>query len=556
MKKSNPNLLQKMFAGIGMSSSRIPLRSNIFSGGGRHGYAQIGATGKTSYNPDRQSPLLGNAQPSNKLSGYFDRVQELRGYQLLDITKMAISFFKDCIVNFLIENESQLVTILDEEGNNNQQVSDRLNEILSKQLDIIGFIKSHADDVIYYGTYGSLLKTGVDDTGHTSFSFLELYDPVSTVIKRERNKEGETEELCLARGNDGSLYEIPEGEYYIMGAQTLRLINDLSDDWKSNTQGSVTYDKKNQGEKNRDKVIRKESYIAGEPLFYSLILKVKELVIKELLISLISLRDLSTPSLMGLSLDKGVSVEAGNDLCARMQKLTNNYNELASFLSSTFDATSFIETALTSSVKFFPDYNATVSNKSLLDLDKLSSKIMELVQTLDMTRQGILGPLGLPLSLMDASGASGGKWSVLQNSERSQSRVAAIMSGIQDSVVNLILAIYKKLYNEDLDPANVRVHIFEKSTVEYNNQINQAESVNGVVSGCSNLIQSAVQTMDGALGLIDPEKFLTYLQNQLKEIDSTGEFITEDTIKQYVELYNMKLQAQKEQLGMGGGDMM
>lgn len=551
MKKSNPGMLEKLFSNIGLGSSRVPLKSNLFHYGSK-GYQQIGATGRSSYNPDRQSPLLGNSTPSNRLSGYYDRVHELHGYQLLDIVQLCVGFFKDYLVNYMTKSETKIVSILNEEGNNNEQVSERLNNALVNQLDIVGFIKSHLDDVVYYGTYGSFLKTGVDDTGHTSFSFLELYDPVSTVIKRRRNKEGETEELCLARGDDGSLYEIPEGEYFVLGSPNLRLVNDLGDDWKDKG-GTVSYSQKDQNkDTNRDKVIRKESYLAGEPLFYSLIIKVKELVIKELLVSLLSLRDLATPSLLAICVDKGVSLEAAQDLCARMQKLTTNYAELSSFISSTFDATSFIENILSQNIKFFPDYNGTLTNKSSLNIDKLGSeKLMEIIQLLDSNRGNLLNSIGLPTSLLD--GTSMGKWSVLQSSDRAQNRVTSFISGIQESIVNLVLAVYKKLYNEDLDPSLVKLHIFEKSSVEFNAQINQAESVSSIVNSISGLLQTVTQTMDGTIGLIEPEKMLNYIQNLIKDIDpSAAEIITKETIQQYVELYNMKLQMQKEQLGAGG----
>lgn len=559
MKKSDQNFFQKLFSNIGLGSSRVPLRSNVFRAGGK-GYSQIGQTGRSGLfnNGDRQSPLLGNAQPSNHLSGYYERISELKGYQLLDITQTAINFFRDYVINFITKSEQSIITIINEDGSNNEQASERINECLTKDLDITNYIRNHIDDEIFYGTYGSMIRTYRDDTGHTRLSFVELYDPVSAVIKKKRNVEGEIEEICLAKGEDGSLYEIPEGEYFLMGSQDLRLVNDLEDGWKDSKSGQVKYDKNNsKDEKNRDKVIRKESYTAGQPLFYSMVLKVKELVVKELLISLISLRDLATPTLFGLAIDKGVSMEAANDLCARMQKLTTNYTELSSFLSANFDSTSFIESVLTQNVKFFPDYNGTVSNKGPQALDKLSEKYLEILQSLDQTRQSILGPIGIPSTIIDGSVSSGTKWNVLQMSERANSKVASIMSGIQNSVADLARIIYSKFYNEDIDPALIKVHIFEKSTVEYNNQINQSESVNGVVQGINNVLSSATQLMDSTLGLLDPEKFLNYIQNQIKDIDpAAGEFITEESIQQYVQLYQSKLQSMMQQMDMGGDGMM
>lgn len=546
MKKSE-NIFQRMFSGIGFGSSRVPLRSNVFSNG--RGYSPIGQTGSRIFDMDRNSPLLGNAQPSNRLSGYYDRLAELKSYQLLDITKLAVTLFKDYLINFLIKDGKEVITIQNEDGSNNDSVSERINNILTKDLKIFDYIENHLDDSIFYGTYGSMLLSSRDDTGHLKFRFEELYDPVTVVVKKKKNRDGVIEEVFLARGDDGIIYEIPRNEGFLLGTTNLRLINDLEEGWKDKSVYKKG-DLKLSNSENRDKVIRKESFFSGEPLFYSNILKVKELVIKELLISLLSLRDLSTPSLYGLAVDKAVPIETANELCARIQKMSTNYNELSSFLTAQFDVTSFIESALTQNVKFFPDYNATLSNKnSLLPLDKLGDKLLELMQNLDQCRSNVLSPLGIPNTIFDST--TGSKWAILQQSERANSRVASLMSGVNQSIQNLTATIYRILYNEEIDLSNIKTHIFEKSTVEYNNQINQSESINSLIQGMSNVITTSLQTLEAAGPLLDSEKYLSYIQNLIKNIDpSADSMITEDTIKSYIELLNMKLQAQRDQMSM------
>jgi hypothetical protein len=75
--KKHEGLFQKVFGGIGYGS-RVPLRSNVFSGGGGRGYSPIGGTANRMFSGMRESPLLGNASPSNRLSMYYQRVDELR----------------------------------------------------------------------------------------------------------------------------------------------------------------------------------------------------------------------------------------------------------------------------------------------------------------------------------------------------------------------------------------------------------------------------------------------------------------------------------------------
>ena len=553
MKKSE-NLIQKLFGSFSFGNSRVPLRSNVF--GGSRGYSPIGQTGNSRlFDSQRQSPLLGNSSPSNRISGWLERVDELKGYQLLDISKLATNFFADYVINFLKDSNQQVVTILDEEGNNNETVTGRINNILIKDIKIFDYIRDHIQDSIFFGEYFSMLQTSRDESGHLKFAVEELYDPVTVVVKKKKNSDGVIEELFLARGDDGAIYEIPRNKAFYIGNLNFRLINDLEDGWKEKKDKPKLSSSKNK-EKNLDKVLQKCSYVSGEPLFYSLILKVKELIIKELLVSLISLRDLSSVQIFLLQFDKSTPLETASELCARTTKLANNTNELASFLTSQFDVTSFIENTLTQSAKFVPDFNATLGNKnSMLPLDKLSDKLLDILQSLDSCRNNVLSPLGLPSTLLDST--SGSKWAILQQSERANSRVTSFMTGIKDSVSNLVQTIYRVLYDEELDPARIKLHISEKTSVEYNNQLNQSESVSGVVNGISNILQVSLQALEGAAPLLEPQAYLSYIQNLLKDIDpNTEPMITEETISKYIELLQAKMNQQMEQLGMGGDGMM
>lgn len=545
--KKNEGMFQKLFGTFGWSS-RVPVRSNIFKGAGSRGYTQIGGTGR-GYGGQRQSPLLGNAGASNLLSAYYNKVDELRGYQLLDISKLATNFYSDYIVNFL-EETGQVVTIVDEEGNTNENVTERINDALLRDIKIFDFIRDHVKDYVYYGEYFGMLGTSRDDTGHLKFRIEELYDPISVVVKKERNVKGEIEEIFLARGEDGKIYEIPSDEIVYIGNLNLRLINDLEEGWKEKKDIKPGFGKKGTDQENRMKVLRRSSFSSGEPLFYSLVLKVKELIIKELLISLISLRDLSSVQIFLLQFDKAVPLETADELCKKTQKLANNTNELASFLTSQFDVTSFIENTLSQSAKFVPDFNASLGNKNaMLPLDKLSDKLLDLMQNLDNCRNAVLSPLGIPSSILDST--SGSKWTILQQSERANSKITAFMDGLKDSVTNLVKTIYKLYYNEDLDQSLIKLHISEKTSVEYNNQINQSESVSGLVTGITNIVSNALQVLDQAAPLFDVKAYLSYIQNLIKDIDpNTESIITDETLAKYAAFLQNRKSVEAENNGL------
>ena len=557
------NLFQKMFSSWGLGT-RIPLRSNIFGKGGKGSYSPIGQTGNSKLfgtGVDKVSPLLGNAQPTSRISGWYSRVAELKNYYNLDITNLCVSMVSDYVVNFLNKNSMQVCTIVDKDGEVDVQKTERINEILTHQINIFQYIQDHIEDVVYYGCYYSMLRHGRDEKGHSKFTVLGLNDPISVITKTKLGDDGYSEKEYVALGDDGQAYIIPREEAFYLGSPTFRLTNDMEDEWNNKTKKSkdpynpISLHKKSKGpemgkQENREKVIQKEYYSAGKPIFYSSILKIKEFVVKDLLVNLLTLRELTSKSILSLSMDKGVPQEVSSELCGRVQKLFNTTNELASFMSSSFSAESLIENILASgSVICIPDYNSTITSKGLINTDKLSDKLIEIMQSLDQTKANILAAVGIPSGALDNS--AGSKWTILQQSERLNSRINSIMNGVTDSVTELVRTLYKILYNEEIDSSLIRMHLLEKSTVTYNNQINQAESINNLVQSISNILTTSLQTLDNVGTFIEPKAYLTYIQNLIRDIDpNTEPMITEETVEQYAQVALMKYQAQLQQMGI------
>jgi hypothetical protein len=205
---------------------------------------------------------------------------------------------------------------------------------------------------------------------------------------------------------------------------------------------------------------------------------------------------------------------------------------------------------MSQSAKFVPDYNSTLGNKnSMLPLDKLSDKILEVMQTIDTCRANVLSPLGIPSSILDST--SGSKWTILQQSERANSRVSGYIGGVKESVLNLVLILHDILYGKDLDPNLVKLHVSEKTSVEYNNQINQSESIGGLLTGITGVITNSLQTLEGAAPLIDTKAFLNYIRGLIKDIDpDTEALITDQTVEAYAAFMQSKVAAAAENQGI------
>ena len=229
--------------------------------------------------------------------------------------------------------------------------------------------------------------------------------------------------------------------------------------------------------------------------------------------------------------------------------MLTSYNDLSSFLTAQFDVTSLIENMLSQNIKVIPDYNATLQNRGLINTDKLGDKLMEIMQTLDQTRQQVLSTIGVPSTIMD--GTIGNKWQILQSSERASSKTLSIITGLKESIRSLVRTIYKVIYTEPIDPDLIKIHAFSKNTVEYNNSMNTMENVTAISSGISNILIQALQTIDQSAPLLDAGAYINYIRSLIKDIDpSAVDLLTDQTIEDYIKFTGEKFQVQRQQLGL------
>ena len=84
-----------------------------------------------------------------------------------------------------------------------------------------------------------MLQTQRDEKGHLVFRTEELNNPNAVVIKKKKNEDGNIEDIFLAIGDDGNLYEIPSTEVIYISNPKLRLTNDLEEGWKEKSKPEI-----------------------------------------------------------------------------------------------------------------------------------------------------------------------------------------------------------------------------------------------------------------------------------------------------------------------------
>lgn len=535
------NEFTKLFSVFGTSlTGRVNLKSNIFGGGSSGKYTTIGSPGKygTESSSQRNSTSVGTAVTNRLLSTYYDKLSEIKSYEFCDVSEMIVSVFRDYIINYMTKS-GNIVTIKGEDGEIDQQKTDRINDSLVNDLKISDTIKNHLNEIVYYGGYYFMVERSRDDTGHMKLTKKDLYDPIVVVTKTKNYDK--VSYIC--KGDDGKIYEVPFEEIIRLGSTTFRVINDMKEDT-----GWVKPVKENNKEKtNREKVQSDIFYSASKPMYYSITHKVKEYLLKDIIVSLLSIKDLIQPILLSVHFDKATPIEIANKLTKRIESIVNNYSDLSSVLTAQFGITDIID-ALLNNVKIIPDYSSSAANMGTVDINKINQKIQEIRMELDNCRDNVMSSMGLSSDIYNNRLS---KWDALKTSERLNSRINSYVSGLKSSIIDAVRVISLNVYDEDIDVNNVEVHLFSRTTVEYNNMSNNAEVIGMLIQQISNILEMGLRTMEISNGLFDKEKYLEYLTTMLKNIDpNTESFTSIEQIQEYVK----SLEAQQQAQMMEGGD--
>lgn len=527
------NQLSKLFSAFGYGGGgRLNLKSNVFGPTGSR-YSMIGGTGSGKYGSDstsnRNSPTVGNSVTNNNLSSYYSKMSEIKSYYLTDISEMIVSLFRDYIINFMNKN-GDIITIKNQDGEVDKNKTERINDILTSDLKLPDVIKQHLPEIIYYGSYHFMISQYKDETGHTRLKRKDFLDPVVIVSKTKNHDEI----TYIARGKDDNIYEVPMIECIKLGSDDLRLVNDMQEDKYS----VYKSEKSNKQESNRDKVTADEFYSVSKPLYYSITHKVKEYLLKDTIISLLSIKDLVQPLVMSLHFDKGTSIETANELTKKVENMVNKYTDLSAILTSQFGITDLLDSLL-NNIRVIPDFNSSMSNMGTIDLNKITQKIQEIRMELDNCRENVLSTMGIPLDLFSGRVT---KWEALKTSERLNSRINSFINTIKSSVINAARVVNRNLYNnEDIDPDSIEVHMFSKTTVEYNNQINNAEAISSIAQQIATVLEISLRTLEMSGPLFDQKGYLEYVNTLLKGIDPEIEkFMSSDQIESYLQFLQQK----------------
>ena len=465
------------------------LKSNIMSGNTSipsMGGGRIGLSGIRSNSPS-------SMMVSNKLlNTYYIRLQEIKDYEVTELTNIAVDIIKDYIINNF-NKENDIITLKgSEEGNELFKHQNRINKIF-KELKIVEEIKSHLFEIIYNGQYCIKINWDAENRKFVKYDLHNPYNVVSVIINGKLDHH-------LVVSKDFKIERVTGNSIVRFGSPILHLINDMNQDYFS--------------EYKKDTLVKNEELVAGLPLYYNIANKVKEYILKDQVVSLLAIKDLIQPLLLLIRLENSTTPEEANKFALHTENMINKHSDFSSILSANFSINDLMD-SLINNIRVLPDYSSKMGEMNSIDLSKVTNKIAEIRGEQEAARDSILTSLGIPRTIF-AGDVS--KWEAIKASERLNSKVNTHVIQLKDGLKYTASMFYYMITGNEFNIEDIDCNLFTKTQVDYNTSIANAEIVINLLDSVNNIIDNTHEKL-GVDCAIDREEYFRFVQSLSKIID-------------------------------------
>lgn len=513
-------------------SFRTAIRSNILSSS----YTPIGVGGSTMTNNglrNNENSTFNTFTSSRLLTSWYQKMEESKNYENTELSNIVIGIYADYISNYFNNSEEVVsFTDTDEKAKHYERV---INKIF-KQISLVDTIKDHLKEIIYYGSYS--IKVDWDKVNRRWIKY-ELANPYNVVTVKRHG----VPKFHVVMTKSQKILQVSPNSILRFGSAGLKLVNDISEDFF-----------KSDEEKEKTKLLVEEDTIinnydlsGGAPLYYNLMGKVKEYLLKDQIVSILSIKDLIQPLLLLIRVNKATDPTEANKLAVNTENLINKYSDLSALFGANFSISDLMDSIL-NNIRVLPDYESAMGDMNSIDLSKISNKIQEIKQDQDNSKESIYTSFGIPraLSVGDTT-----KWEAIKSSQRLNSKVASLIESINSSVRVAAATFYYLLTKQSIDPEQIKVNLFAKTDVDYNTSIVSAEIVSQLIEAINRVLES-VQRFVQDNKIVNIESYVNYVVKQLKVIDpDIIDFLDDATLRTYIQ-EAIKDRTSTEPSGRGG----
>ena len=491
---STPNMTSW---GARQGSPYAPVQSNIIS-------------------PGRLNSTVGGGVDANKiysivgtsLTRYLERIDELTSYLEFHITKTSIDVIKDALMELIITDNPNIISLPDD-----PEAEADINRILN-EMQLIKHITSDISELIYYGSYSYAMEL-TDDNKSCKLRYLKNPTKVISTWKDSKLDSYFTYDMAgeMHEFNKNEIFSISTYDYKLefddnISSDRLKQLNAEIEGEESKTRLNIAKEKEKKRITSYDK-----RYLAGTPLFGYITGKIKEYILKDYLLSILSIKDLIQPIILLVGLEKTTALEEGVDLTQKVESLINKNLDM-SFMEAKGLSVKELAMSLIDNIRVLPDYDSKLAGMTDLNLDKISEKIDRIRMDQQTIKEDLINAIGLPPDLFEGRAS---RWESIKMSQRFESKVSYYVDMINKSVVLLAENLYDRLkLSKKLDiEGKITSNLMDTDSLEYTKKVARmdtlAESVNRIAD-LANIVSGLEQ-------------------NQLVEIKALKEYIKEGVKK-------------------------
>lgn len=381
---------------------------------------------------------------------FIDLVERLKDYRNSELADTILDLYVDAVFANIDTTTQEYVRIKD-----NKAATKLVNDIL-ENLNIVEFIKSNCKDFIYYGSYSSELTWDGRD-----FLVRELRNPFTTLETKEGNY------IIQGEGHDKLINS------------TVRLsFNDIKLEYRLGNEDGINVE--------YDEFYVPDKGIIGRPLFASVEMKIKDYIMKDLIIAFLSLMKLLEQDTYTVDVQRLSDMDSVAELCENIKDLIVAKDDYQLLTGLTIDKGALLM-RLFDNKRVIPSISSNLNSLSEFQPGKLDEKLRALREEKEVLRDEILTNIGFPRDLF---AGSTNKWETTRQNDRYNLKITNIKEAVQRSIINIVMNICD-LNNFKINKRDIHVLFVKASIAEINNLQNKIEANSNTLRAVSDIINSA-----------------------------------------------------------------
>lgn len=252
---------------------------------------------------------------------------------------------------------------------------------------------------------------------------------------------------------------------------------------------------------------------SGTPLFYHHLPKVRELFLKDLVTSILGIKDVIQPDILAMNFEGGSNIDHAQDMCNDLEDLLNKNSDYSIFNSAALDYNDLTK-LLIDTVRVLPDIEGKLQSLNPIRTTSLQEKIQQIRMESKELERDILSSLGVPIDLFEGQSS---KWEVIKRSERLQSKVSFYIDTIKSSIRRIAQSIFYLQNDRELKASDFKITCFNESDLDMAQRTNKLQNLTELSQTLLNIVVGAERELVESR-LVNKEAYFKLLKSNLKEI--------------------------------------